>query len=125
MVSFFVMWGNASERVLNQQAISRESLKQPRRVVISHYRDLIDWFQSGDSFHRGVMHLVAKWIETAASINQQQNRKGQAVLTKVRDLLFGSIFVKQKIFLLQPSDDARSILLQNQSVNGHQIDVYL
>ena len=43
----------------------------------------------------------------------------------MRDLLFRSIFVKQEIFLVQTADNARGVLLQDQRVNCHQIDVYL
>src|SRR5438270_319922 len=125
MIRFFVMRWNAIERVLDQHSIARESLQQPRRVVISHHGDFIGRFQSIYCFERRVMHLVAKWIEAAAAINQQQHRKRQTVLTEMRDLLLRSIFVKQKIFFLQTADDACSVLLQHQRVNSDQIDVYL
>ena len=72
-----------------------------------------------------MVHLFAKRIETTASIDQQQHRKRQAVLTEVRDFLLRSIFVEQEIFFLQTTDDARSVLLQHQRVNRHQIDVDL
>ena len=71
MISFFVMGWNAIERILNQHSVARESLEQPRRVVISHHRDFVHRFQPVYCFERRVVHLVAKRIETAASINQQ------------------------------------------------------
>src|SRR6266576_250654 len=118
MIRFFGVRWNAIERVLNQHSIPRESLKQSRRVVISHHGDFIDRFQSIYCFERRVMNLVTKWIEAASSINQQQHRKRQTVLTEVRDLLLRSIFVKQKIVFLQTADDARGVLLQHPRVNS-------
>ena len=93
MVRLFVMRWHLIERVFDQRAVARESLQQPRRVVISHHRDFIRRLQARDRVTGRAMHIAAERIETTAPIDQQEHRERQTVLTKVRDLLFGSVFV--------------------------------
>src|SRR5439155_9895451 len=97
---------DAVERVFNQQAVAGESLQQTGRVVISHHGNFVRRLQTLDCFARSAMDLVAKWIQTAAAIDQKQDRQGQTVLTEMGDLLLRAILIKQKIFLLQSANNS-------------------
>src|ERR1044072_2468259 len=125
MICFFLVRWNALKRLLDQDSILRESLNQPRGVVISHYGDFISQLQTLDGFTRGPMHLVAKRIETAAPIYEKQDGQRQAVLTEIADRLFGSVFINLKVIPGESTDDSRSLLFEHQRIDGHQINVDL
>src|ERR1043166_5280733 len=125
MVCFFVMWWNAIQGLLDQYSILSESLKQPRGVVISHHSDFIGQLQTLDGLTRRAMHLFTERIETAASINEKQDRKRQTVLTEMSDLLFCAVFINLKVFLIQAAYDSRGFLFEYQRVDSHQVDVDL
>src|SRR2546429_9282636 len=125
MVGFFIVHRDPVERVFNQQAVAGESLEQTGRVVISHHGYFIRRLQTFDCFTRSAMDLVAKWIQTAAPINQKQDRQRQTVLTEVSYLLLRAIFIEQKILLLQSANDARRVLLQDERVDGDEVNINL
>src|SRR6185436_8796962 len=125
MPTDFHMWRNAIEGLFDQYSVGGERLYQLSAGVVSHDRDLIHEFQPIDGFTRRPVHLVTVRIKTAAAIDEQHHRERQTVLAKVRDLLFGSVFVKQEIFQVQTTDNAGGLFLHHQRINLNQVGVDL
>src|SRR5712671_1164594 len=93
--------------------------------MIGHDGHFISGLETRNGVTRGAMDLGVKWIQTTATIDQKQNRKRQTVLAKVCDLLLRSVFHEHEVFLLQSAEHPRGILLQDQRVDRHEIDINL
>src|SRR2546423_10752547 len=100
-------------------------MKQNGRVCISQHRNFVRRLQTLDCFTRSAMDLFAKWIQTAAAIDQKQDRQRQAVLTEVSYLLLRAILIKQEILLLQSANNPCCVLLQDERVDRNEININL
>jgi hypothetical protein len=97
--SLFLVRRDAIKRFLDQDSIAGESLHHGCRAVIGHHCYFVDSLQTIDCLTRRAMDFVAVRVQTAAPVNQEDDGQGQAILAEVSDLLPGSIFVNQKVFL--------------------------
>ena len=61
----------------------------------------------------------------AGPIDSKHHRERKLILVEVGDLLFDPVFVKQEIFFLQTTGDARRVLLQHQCIDFDEIDIDL
>src|SRR5512133_1804940 len=65
----------------------------------------------------------AERIKTTSTIDEQQHRKRQAILTKMRNRLLDAVLRKREIIFCQIADYPRGLFVEHQRINGHQIDV--
>jgi hypothetical protein len=103
-------------------SIPAESFHQLGGVRKRHQSYFVLWPQSLKRFQRRVPDLLAEWIETASSINEQYHGQRKGVLAEVSDLLSDPVFRKDKIFLLQIASYAAGFLLDYLCVENHQIN---